>query len=145
MSNLKDLIDYGVLGLLLALSVWAVAVALGRFAHYRRVRVAEFASRVELETELTQGLTLIGTVAANAPYIGLFGTVLGIMLTFQAMGASGDMDVKSIMTGLALALKATAAGLLVAIPCVALNNALRRRVRVKLAEFDAHRERAGHG
>ena len=145
MDGLKAIVDYGVMGLLLALSIWAVAVALGRFGHYRRLRVAEFASRVELEIDLTRGLTVIGTVAANAPYIGLLGTVLGIMLSFQNMGASGDLDVKSIMTGLALALKATAAGLLVAIPCVALNNALRRRVREKLAEFDAAGERARHG
>ena len=145
MDGLKAIVDYGVMGLLLALSIWAVAVALGRFGHYRRLRVAEFATRVELEIDLTRGLTVIGTVAANAPYIGLLGTVLGIMLSFQNMGASGDLDVKSIMTGLALALKATAAGLLVAIPCVALNNALRRRVREKLAEFDAAGERARHG
>lgn len=145
MDAMKTVVEYGVIGLLLALSVWAVAVALGRYGHYRQVRVADFTTRVELETDLTRGLTVIGTVAANAPYIGLLGTVLGIMLTFQSMGASGDMDVKSIMTGLALALKATAAGLLVAIPCVALNNALRRRVREKLAEFDAARERAPHG
>lgn len=145
MESMKAAVEYGVMGLLLALSIWAVALAFGRFAHYRQVRVADFATRVELETDLTRGLTVIGTVAANSPYIGLLGTVLGIMLTFQSMGASGDMDVKTIMTGLALALKATAAGLLVAIPCVALNNALRRRVRIKLAEFDAARERAGHG
>lgn len=145
MDAMKAAVEYGVMGLLMALSIWAVAVAIGRFVHYRQVRVADFATRVELETDLTQGLTVIGTVAANAPYIGLLGTVLGIMLTFQSMGASGDMDVKTIMTGLALALKATAAGLLVAIPCVALNNALRRRVRVKLAEFDARRETASHG
>lgn len=143
MDGMKSAVEFGVIGLLLALSVWSVAVALGRFAHYRRVRVADYATRVELETDLTKGLTVIGTVAANAPYIGLLGTVLGIMLTFQSMGASGEMDVKSIMTGLALALKATAAGLLVAIPCVALNNALRRRVRERLAAFDAARERAG--
>ena len=145
MENLKDLIDYGVMGLLLGLSVWAVAVAIGRFAYYRRVQVGAFATRVELETDLTRGLTVIGTVAANAPYIGLLGTVLGIMLTFHSMGASGEMDVKSIMTGLALALKATAAGLLVAIPCVALNNALRRRVRERLAEYDARLERGRDG
>ncbi|MER2528744.1 MAG: MotA/TolQ/ExbB proton channel family protein, partial [Candidatus Competibacter denitrificans] len=72
-----------------------------------------------------------------APYVGLLGTVLGIMLTFQTLGATGDIDVKTIMTGLALALKATAAGLLVAIPCVALNNALRRKVRLLLARWDA--------
>lgn len=145
MGNMKDLVDYGVIGLLLALSVWAVAVAMARFSHLRQVRVADFSTRVELETDLTKGLTIIGTVAANAPYIGLLGTVLGIMITFHTMGASGDMDVKSIMTGLALALKATAAGLLVAIPCVALNNALRRQVRVRLAEYDALRERQTHG
>lgn len=137
MSNLKDLVEYGVLGLLLVLSIWAVAIAIGRFAHYRRIDIATWSKRVELEANLTEGLTTIATVAANAPYVGLLGTVLGIMLTFQTLGVSGDMDVKSIMTGLALALKATAAGLLVAIPCVALNNALRRRVRVLLAAWDA--------
>lgn len=143
MEGLKAAIDYGVIGLLLVLSVWAVAVAIERFGYYRRVRVVEHETRVELEVALTRRLVVIGTVAANAPYIGLLGTVLGIMLTFQSMGASGDMDVKSIMTGLSLALKATAMGLLVAIPCVALNNALRRRVRERLAEFDAFREKAG--
>lgn len=145
MENMKELVDYGVIGILLALSVWAVAVAVARFSHLRQVQVAAFGTRVELETDLTRGLTIIGTVAANAPYIGLLGTVLGIMITFHTLGASGDMDVKSIMTGLALALKATAAGLLVAIPCVALNNALRRQVRVRLAEYDALRERQAHG
>lgn len=140
--DLKQLVDVGVLGFLALMSVWALAVFLQRAAYLRRVRVAEFASRGELETELTRGLTLIGTVAANAPYLGLLGTVLGIMLTFQTLGASGEVDVKSIMTGLALALKSTAMGLLVAIPCVGLNNYLRRRVRVRLAEFDARRAEA---
>jgi hypothetical protein len=54
-------------------------------------------------------------VKTNAPYIGLLGTVLGIMLTFHTMGA---LAVTTIMIGMSLALKATAAGLLVAIPCV---------------------------
>jgi biopolymer transport protein ExbB len=81
-----------------------------------------------LELALTKRLVIIGTVAANAPYIGLLGTVLGIMLTFHTMGTSGTMAVAAIMVGLSLALKATAVGLLVAIPCVVLNNVLRRRV-----------------
>lgn len=143
MEGLKAAVDYGVIGLLLLLSIWAVAVAVERFGYYRRVRVGDFETRVELETALTRRLVVIGTVAANAPYVGLLGTVLGIMLTFQGMGATGDMDVKSIMTGLSLALKATAVGLLVAIPCVALNNGLRRRVKERLAEFDAVREKGG--
>ena len=75
--------------------------------------------------------------AANAPYIGLLGTVLGIMLTFHTMGTSGALAVTSIMIGLSLALKATAAGLLVAIPCVVMNNVLRRRVSELLAQYKA--------
>ena len=80
-------------------------------------------------------IALIGPVAANAPYIGLLGTVLGIMLTFHTMGTSGTMAVNTIMTGLSLALKATAMGLLVAIPCVVLNNILRRRVSELVAQY----------
>jgi biopolymer transport protein ExbB len=50
------------------------------------------------------------------------------MLTFHTMGTSGQMAVTTIMIGLSLALKATAVGLLVAIPCVVMNNVLRRKV-----------------
>lgn len=78
---------------------------------------------------------VIGTIAANAPYIGLLGTVLGIMLTFHTMGRSGALAVTSIMIGLSLALKATAVGLLVAIPCVVMNNVLRRRVSELLTRY----------
>lgn len=63
------------------------------------------------------------------------------MVTFQTLGFGANMDVKSIMTGLSLALKATAAGIAVAIPCVVLNNILRRKVREHLAIFD---EAHGH-
>jgi biopolymer transport protein ExbB len=113
-----------------------VAIALERQRFFRRIDARGYTSRARLESDLTRRLNVIGTVASNAPYLGLLGTVLGIMLTFQILGATGEMDVKSIMTGLALALKATAAGIVVAIPCVALNNALRRRVRERLTDFD---------
>lgn len=128
MEALKDAVDYGVIGLLLALSVWALAVAIERWLFYRRVDVKQFPNQQVFEIALTKRLVIIGTVAANAPYIGLLGTVLGIMLTFHTMGTSGQMAVSTIMIGLSLALKATAAGLMVAIPCVVMNNVLRRRV-----------------
>ena len=128
MEALKETVDYGVIGLLLALSVWAVAVAVERWLFYRRVDIGQFRNQQEFEITLTKRLVVIGTVAANAPYIGLLGTVLGIMLTFHTMGTSGTMAVTTIMIGLSLALKATAVGLLVAIPCVVMNNVLRRRV-----------------
>jgi biopolymer transport protein ExbB len=132
---LKETVDYGVIGLLLVLSVWSVAVAVERWLFYRRVDVRQFPSRQEFEIALTRRLVVIGTVAANAPYIGLLGTVLGIMLTFHTMGTSGTMAVSTIMIGLSLALKATAVGLLVAIPCVVMNNVLRRRVMELIALY----------
>lgn len=128
MDALKNVVDYGVIGLLLALSVWAVAIAVERWLFYRRVDVAQFPNQHLCEIALSRRLVIIGTIAANAPYIGLLGTVLGIMLTFHTMGTAGTMAVSTIMIGLSLALKATAAGLLVAIPCVVMNNVLRRRV-----------------
>lgn len=128
MDALTHLVDYGIIGLLVSLSLWALAVAAERWLYYRRVTPTQFENIQLLEMALTKRLVVIGTVAANAPYIGLLGTVLGIMLTFHTMGTSGTMAVGTIMVGLSLALKATAIGLLVAIPCVVLNNILRRRV-----------------
>jgi biopolymer transport protein ExbB len=136
MQGLRPLVEYAVFGVLLLLSVAVVAIALERQRFFSRINARGYTSRARLESDLTRRLNVIGTVASNAPYLGLLGTVLGIMLTFQTLGATGEMDVKSIMTGLALALKATAAGIVVAIPCVALNNTLRRRVRERLTDFD---------
>ncbi|MBU4518531.1 MAG: TonB-system energizer ExbB [Gammaproteobacteria bacterium] len=136
MQGLRPLVEYAVFGILLLLSVAVVAIALERQRFFSRIDARGYTSRARLESDLTRRLNVIGTVASNAPYLGLLGTVLGIMLTFQTLGATGEMDVKSIMTGLALALKATAAGIVVAIPCVALNNTLRRRVRERLTDFD---------
>ncbi len=135
MESLKGFVDYGIIGLLLALSVWAIAVAVERWVFYRRIDPRRYRSEQEFEVALTKRLVVIGTVAANAPYIGLLGTVLGIMLTFHTMGSSGTMAVQTIMVGLSLALKATAVGLWVAIPCVVLNNVLRRRVTELLTQF----------
>ena len=128
MDVLKEVVDYGVIGLLLALSVWAIAVAVERWQFYQRIDLAQYPNQQIFEIALTKRLVIIGTVAANAPYIGLLGTVLGIMLTFHTIGVSKTIAVSSIMVGLSLALKATAVGLLVAIPCVVMNNVLRRRV-----------------
>jgi len=142
MNWLHQLIDYGVLGLLILLSILALALALERFFVYRTTRIEAFADRKELELHLTHKLHLIATIGANAPYIGLLGTVLGIMLTFYNIGAAG-FDTTQIMTGLALALKATALGLLVAIPAVTLYNLLLRKCKVLLMQWDIHHGRKG--
>lgn len=136
MQSIGPLVEYAVFAVLIVLSIMAVAIALERLRFYRAVQATRYSSRARLEADLTRRLNLIGTIGANAPYIGLLGTVLGIMVTFQTLGSGSNMDVKSIMTGLSLALKATAAGIAVAIPCVVLNNILRRKVREHLANFD---------
>ncbi|MDO4769367.1 MAG: TonB-system energizer ExbB [Brachymonas sp.] len=136
MQSIGPLVEYAVFAVLLVLSIMAVAITFERLRFYRTLQATRYSSRARLEADLTRRLNLIGTIGANAPYIGLLGTVLGIMMTFQTLGSGSNMDVKSIMTGLSLALKATAAGIAVAIPCVALNNILRRKVREHLAIFD---------
>ena len=67
MDTLKDTIDYGVIGLLLVLSVWSVAIAVERWLFYRRVNLSQFSNVQLLEITLTKRLVIIGTVAANAP------------------------------------------------------------------------------
>jgi biopolymer transport protein ExbB len=129
MHLLKELVEYGIIGLLLLLSFFAIAIAIERWSFYRKVDVERFKTKQELEMELTKGLTFIASVASNAPYIGLLGTVLGIMLTFYTIGQEGFVDTRKVMVGLALALKATAVGLLVAIPCSVLYNMLLRKVK----------------
>ncbi len=80
-------------------------------------------------------------MGSNAPYLGLLGTVLGIMLTFYNMGQDAAMDTGRIMTGLALALKATAVGLVVALIAVVVYNALLRKVRVLMLQWKVANER----
>jgi biopolymer transport protein ExbB len=136
MEWLKVAVDYGIIGFLVLLSIIALSVALERHLVYRRLRLEDFPDKTSLEKELTRKLHLIATIGSNAPYIGLLGTVLGIMLTFYTIGLEGFMDTGKIMVGLALALKSTAVGLLVAIPSVTLYNFLLRRVRVLLMDWD---------
>ncbi len=137
MEWLKYLIDYGITGFLVLLSLISLTIFVERYLYMKKLRMDEHAPRKNLEIELTRNLTILATIGGNAPYIGLLGTVLGIMLTFYTIGKEGYADPTRIMMGLALALKATAIGLLVAIPAIAFYNFLLRRVRVILAEWDA--------
>ncbi|NLC24797.1 TonB-system energizer ExbB [Oxalobacter vibrioformis] len=140
MEWLADLIDYGVIGVLFLLSLVVVALAVERYLFYRRVDPVAYASRNRLELQLAKNIHFIGTVASNAPYIGLLGTVLGIMLTFYNIGATSSIETSIIMLGLALALKATAIGLVVAIVAVVLYNFLARKARNILLEWDISHE-----
>ena len=136
-ESLKSTLDFAVIGLLGLMSVMMLAMAIERWTYYRRVELAGFSHPDTLNIALTRNLTWIYTVGANAPYVGLLGTVLGILITFYEMGHGGQVDVNHIMLGLALALKATAAGLVVAIPSIMIYNGLTRRVEVLMGEWRA--------
>jgi len=136
MEWLKYGIDYGIIGILLIMSIIAFSVALERTLLYRKIKLEDFDDKKYLELELTKKLHIVATIGSNAPYIGLLGTVLGIMLTFYTMGREGFMDTGKIMIGLALALKVTAVGLLVAIPSVALYNFMLRKVKVLIMQWE---------
>ena len=84
--------------------------------------------------KLEQGLSFLGTVGANAPFLGLTGTVIGILVAFDRFAASGGRGSTEVMTAISQALVATAIGLLVAIPAVVFYNILRNRSKMILEQ-----------
>lgn len=132
----KEIVDYGVIGVLALMSLVSLWLFIERMMFYKTVDVKNFKSYDELDIKLTDNLNTISTIGANAPYIGLLGTVFGIMITFYSMGDVATIDPKEIMRGLALALKATAMGLIVAIPAIVFYNILLRKVEKILAKFE---------
>jgi biopolymer transport protein TolQ len=108
------------------------------------------ASRERLRLE--RGLTFLATVGSAAPFIGLFGTVIGIINTFQGIGAAGNASLAVVGPGMAEALVATAVGLLAAIPATMAYNAFVGRIEGISAGIDLFAEefredlaRLGHG
>jgi biopolymer transport protein ExbB len=143
LEYLSAIIDYGIIGLLIFMSIVTVAIAVERFITFSKIEPRHFPDKKTLEIELTKKLHIIATIGSNAPYIGLLGTVLGIMLTFYSIGREGFLDTGKIMIGLALALKATAVGLMVAIPSVVLYNLLLRKVKVIVMRWEITNGREG--
>ncbi len=135
MELLKEYLDIGVISILGLMSFFMVWFAIERYIYFRRVDLSRFTHPDELNVDLTRNLTELSSVCSNAPYVGLLGTVLGIMLTFYDMGQSAAINTEAIMLGLSLALKATAMGLLVAIPALLFYNGLLRKVDVLTARW----------
>ena len=133
-------LDYGVMGILALMSVTTLWLFIERMIFYKTVQIDEYQHRDNLELDLTDNIGVISAIGTNAPYIGLLGTVLGIMITFYSLGDAGSVDAKKIMMGLALALKATAMGLVVAIPAIVTYTILLRRVERLLTRFDVVQE-----
>lgn len=140
MEFLQANLDYLVLGTLGLMSFIMLALVIERYLYLRKVNLQQFDHIETLKIDLTRNLTTISSIGSNAPYVGLLGTVLGILVTFYTMGQGGKIEVNAIMLGLALALKATAAGLLVAIPAIMFYNGLLRKVEVLTARWQALRD-----
>ena len=136
-------VDYGIVGILVLMSIVSLWMFIERLMFMGAVRSEEYETKEELELDLGNNVSTIATIGSNAPYVGLLGTVLGIMITFYSLGDVGAVDPKKIMTGLAMALKATAMGLVVAIPSIVFYNILLRKMERTLAVWDitAHKNR----
>jgi len=173
--------DVWVLWLLLAASVWSVAVMVERYITFTRgkgdiaafmdnlaahlnkhdikgaIKLAESLNRVEAKValeglnnmakgpatveevmtsrwlrekmKLEKHLIILATLGNNAPFVGLFGTVLGIIKAFNDLAVTGQSGVTVVMAGISSALIATAFGILVAIPAVIANNYFATRLK----------------
>jgi biopolymer transport protein ExbB len=96
-----------------------------------------------LETRISLGrrylakrVVILGTLGNNAPFIGLLGTVLGVIRAFHDLGASAGQGPEVVMQGISEALVATAIGILVALPCVFFFNFLQTRIKDTLVDAD---------
>lgn len=96
---------------------------------------------IEERAAFDRYIGFLGTLGANAPFIGLFGTVLGIIKAFNDLGAGSDAQgVQGVSVGISEALVATAVGLFVAIPAVIAFNMFNRKIRSVFARMESLKE-----
>jgi biopolymer transport protein ExbB len=120
-----------------------VAPAVGRAALAEAERgatavdEAAASAMVRQRLGLERNLAFLGTVGNNAPFVGLFGTVIGIIQAFHELSFNTQGGAAAVMSGISEALVATAMGLLVAIPAVVAFNIFKRRISTLLGDADA--------
>ncbi|MBK7583487.1 MAG: MotA/TolQ/ExbB proton channel family protein [Myxococcales bacterium] len=128
-------------------SAEAAVVSAGLLEADRGLRAAEQAmqgAQALQRIKLERRLAFLGTLGNNAPFIGLFGTVIGVVQAFEALSrqnqtvqTAGAMAPQEVMYAIAEALVATAVGLAVAIPAVVMYNVFQRQAKAILANTDA--------
>lgn len=102
----------------------------------RAVEESMNATMIAARTKMDRGLTILGTLGNNTPFIGLFGTIIGIIQAFNALATSKSSGPEVVMASISEALVATAVGLLVAIPAVVAYNFLLRTIKKKMANSE---------
>ncbi len=122
----------------------------GRMANYALKHIKEAGSKgleeffntniLTVKPELDRFLGFLATVGSNAPYLGLLGTVLGIMKAFNDLAQSSEAGQQTVMAGISSALVATAAGLFVAIPAVIAYNYFGKQVKSILQSMESVKE-----
>jgi biopolymer transport protein TolQ len=90
----------------------------------------------EAVTSLERRLSWLATIAATSPFVGLFGTVMGIVDAFHGLGTAGAATLRAVAPGISEALITTAAGLFVAVPAVVAYNQFAARIRVFASAID---------
>jgi biopolymer transport protein ExbB len=99
---------------------------------------AMLSAKARMRPNLDANLSILATIGSNAPFVGLLGTVLGIIKAAHEMNvAAGQNNPSAVMSGVFEALVATAVGLFVAIPAVVAYNLFERKVRTRLAQADS--------
>jgi biopolymer transport protein TolQ len=106
------------------------------FDRYGRVRRALRGAQVALVADLESSLTFLASTGSSAPFVGLFGTVWGIMDSFRNIGATGASSLPAVAPGISEALIATAFGLVAAIPAVIAYNSFLNSIRALTADMD---------
>jgi biopolymer transport protein TolQ len=106
------------------------------FGGVENVQRAMQRARTQEVTRLERGLTFLATTSSTAPFIGLFGTVWGIMTAFLGLSSATSTSIQAVAPGIAEALIATAVGLAAAIPAVVMYNRFARQLRVITADMD---------
>lgn len=107
-----------------------------RTADMESVRRALHKAQTTETTKLESMVPFLATTGSSAPFIGLFGTVWGIMASFREIGATKKAGIDTVAPGIAEALIATAIGLVAAIPAVMAYNYFQRRIKVLVSEMD---------
>ncbi len=126
-----------VLYLLILMSIIAIAVIIERIIVISKLEKNMLSYKpLELKLALEKRLGILATFGNNAPFIGLFGTVLGIIEAFHSLAQSNEFGIKVVMGGISEALVATALGLFVAIPSVIAYNYFVRKVKTILLVYE---------
>lgn len=95
------------------------------------------ATMIAAKTRLEKGTVILATLGSNTPFLGLFGTIIGIIEAFHALSTAANPGPEVIMASISEALVATALGILVAIPAVVSYNFFNRAIKKKMANSDA--------